>query len=122
MRALFSFRTLLLLVLVFSIGWLGAASVRTEIHRLEQGNANLSALIDSFGQDGVLELEARRRLNVKKPGEEVVIILPPKANGDIALSDDWNEISAQNTQQDNVQEQKGEFARHLEEWWKFVFE
>jgi hypothetical protein len=49
-----------------------------EILDLEQKNSNLVSLIDSFQDPDTVELEAKRRLNLKKPGEEVAVILTDK--------------------------------------------
>lgn len=76
--------------------WLGASAakeaykkhqVKKEIDRLsqeildlEQKNINLVSLIDSFQDPDTVELEAKRRLNLKKQGEEVAVILRDKKN------------------------------------------
>ena len=52
--------------------------LREEILGLENRNSDLSSLLDSFGDSKNVELEAKRRLNLKKPGEEVAVILRDK--------------------------------------------
>ena len=42
----------------------------------ESENKNLKANIDSFQDPKTIDREARERLNLKKEGEEVVIIIP----------------------------------------------
>ena len=48
--------------------------LKSEIERLEGENQKLSDLIKYFQDVSFLEKEAREKLNLKKPGEEVVII------------------------------------------------
>ena len=140
MRAIFSSRSVFLVVLVFGIGWLGLAAgkefyrrwqlqqeisrVQQEIARLDKENTNLSALIESFNQESTLELEARKRLNMKKPDEEVVIILPSKNSTLANISDDWDEPPVKDMPNNEGSEpsQKDDFVAHIEEWWRFVFE
>lgn len=52
--------------------------LKLEITELEQRNSNFSALIHSLKDSETRELEAKRRLNLKKPGEEVAVILRDK--------------------------------------------
>ena len=49
-----------------------------EIEELEQKNKNFTALISSLKDSRTRELEAKRRLNLKKTGEEVAVILRDK--------------------------------------------
>ena len=49
-----------------------------EIEELEQKNKNFSALMNSLKDSQTRELEAKRRLNLKKTGEEVAVILRDK--------------------------------------------
>lgn len=83
-----------LLVLGLLTVWLGASAAKEaykkhqvkkeidklsqEILSLEQKNSNLVSLIDSFKDSDTVELEAKRRLNLKKQGEEVAVILRDK--------------------------------------------
>lgn len=50
-------------------------SLKSEIDKLENKNKDMSSLIEYFNKEGSLEKEARLRLNLKKPGENVVVIL-----------------------------------------------
>lgn len=51
------------------------ARLKAEIIAVEHKNSNLASLINSFKEPEVVELEAKKRLNLKKPGEEVAVIL-----------------------------------------------
>lgn len=52
--------------------------LETEKQDLEAKNNDATALLDSLKDAGTLELEAKRRLNLKKIGEEVAVILRGK--------------------------------------------
>ncbi|MEX0870059.1 MAG: septum formation initiator family protein [Candidatus Spechtbacterales bacterium] len=52
-----------------------------KIEDLETENEEIKNIIASFNDPGTIDREVRNRLNLKKEGENVVIILPPeKAN------------------------------------------
>lgn len=53
-------------------------SLKQEIMELEKKNSSLSSFVDSFQDPENIELEAKKRLNLKKPGEEVAVILRGK--------------------------------------------
>ncbi|MFY9457641.1 MAG: septum formation initiator family protein [Candidatus Spechtbacterales bacterium] len=53
-------------------------ALKQEILELERKNIDLSSILDSFGDPKNIELEAKRRLNLKSPGEEVAVILRDK--------------------------------------------
>lgn len=48
--------------------------LRSEITALESKNAELSQLISYLSSQEFAELEAREKLNMKKPGEKVIIV------------------------------------------------
>lgn len=52
--------------------------LKAEVIAFEARNSNLASLIDSFDDPQVVELEAKKRLNLRKPGEEVAVILRDK--------------------------------------------
>ncbi len=92
--------------------------LKAQISSTEKSNQQISAMIDYLGSQGFLEKEAREKLNMKKPGEEVVIIEPLKEN---------TTSSAPRTQENNaspeqsvfVQEKKGD--SNFLKWWKYFF-
>ena len=55
-------------------------SLKRETRVLEERNKELSSQISESSAESFVEKEARERLNLKKPGENVVVILPPKEN------------------------------------------
>ncbi len=50
--------------------------LKKEIQALEEKREALQARVSQSGEEGYLEKEARESFNLKKPGEEVVKILP----------------------------------------------
>ena len=90
----FIFSNIAILALVGITIWLGISSVKVlyakivvrneieglkqEIEKIEQKNKELASLIELFKDPDIIELEAKRRLNLKKHGEEVVVILRDK--------------------------------------------
>ena len=53
--------------------------IEQKLGKLEQENASILSLIESALTDPVkIEREARARLNLKKPDEEVIILIPQK--------------------------------------------
>lgn len=56
------------------------AALEKEIRTLEEKNQKLKAEISNEQNENFLEAEARERLGLKKPGEEVVVVLPPEEN------------------------------------------
>ncbi|PIP23245.1 MAG: hypothetical protein COX90_00125 [Candidatus Nealsonbacteria bacterium CG_4_10_14_0_2_um_filter_38_17] len=54
-------------------------ALKKEIEALEKKNTDLQAQISQTSSESFLEKEARERFNLKKPGEQVVTILPPES-------------------------------------------
>ncbi|MEX0877353.1 MAG: septum formation initiator family protein [Candidatus Spechtbacterales bacterium] len=80
--------TLLVLIGVLAVGVFNQAKknynlhaqiskLETNIESVEKQNEDLQKAIENFQDPSTIDREARRRLNLKKDGEEVVIILPP---------------------------------------------
>jgi len=52
------------------------SKLENTIESVEKQNQELQGAIENFQDPSTIDREARRRLNLKKDGEEVVIILP----------------------------------------------
>lgn len=81
-----------ILTVLFLLGWLGVQffgvakkayvlyeerkRLETELASLQKRKIELEAGLLRFQSDAYLEREAKRRLNLKKPGEKAVIIVP----------------------------------------------
>lgn len=53
-------------------------SLKKEVKALEAKKAELQVKVSESTSETYLEKEARERLGLKKPGEEVVVVLPPE--------------------------------------------
>ncbi|OGZ62098.1 MAG: hypothetical protein A3H51_01525 [Candidatus Spechtbacteria bacterium RIFCSPLOWO2_02_FULL_38_8] len=58
-----------------------ADKLESELNKIEQENKNLEAQIGDLKSLEAIDKEARERLNLKKEGEEVVIIIPKETSG-----------------------------------------
>lgn len=56
-------------------------TLKQEIEKLGGRNGDIAALLENFGDKDYLEQEARLRLNLKKKGEEVAIVVMPSSGG-----------------------------------------
>ena len=54
--------------------------LKEEVRLLEEKKHNFQAQLNPSKQEEYLEKEAREKLNLKKPGEEVVTVLPAEKN------------------------------------------
>ncbi len=95
-------------------------TLKQEIEKLGGRNGDIAALLENFGDKDYLEQEARLRLNLKKKGEEVVIVLPDsgvKASGNsdsAVLNTDKSSDSAAKTGSPKI--------NNLKKWLEYFFE
>lgn len=59
-----------------------AGTLQNEVDRLDQDNKKLHNRLEQAGTQEYLEKTARERLNLKKPGEEVVAVIAPRETGE----------------------------------------
>lgn len=121
----------ILTLLILVIGWLGVAAFREakrnleikkeanrlgqEIKSLEERNKELAQTIESFKNEEVIEKEARERLNLRKPGEKLVVIVSPENQG-------LGGSGAEKIDENNIEEQKDNKEKsNLEKWWNYFF-
>lgn len=55
-------------------------SYKEQIGNLQKENEGLNSNLSQGGSEEFFEKEARERLDLKKPGENVVVVVPPKEN------------------------------------------
>jgi cell division protein FtsB len=79
------------------------AGVQQQIHDFEQQNQNLGELLSYLQSDQALEEAARLNLNLKKPGEGVIVIENGKNKGGV-----------------NAAAPAGA-AGNLAKWWRYFF-
>lgn len=85
------------------------SGLETEVKRLEGRKQQLAGLMEYFEQESYLEKEARQRLNLKKPGEKVVI-LPQKTDPGIESDQEIDNILTENQETANYWK-----------WWEYFF-
>lgn len=86
-------------------------SLNASIEQLQGKNHQLSNLMEYFKQESYLEKEARLKLNLKKPGEQVVI-LSSDLDNDPSVSEDVLD------QPESLDSE--ETANHWK-WWEYFF-
>ncbi|MBI1888561.1 MAG: hypothetical protein HYS15_01340 [Candidatus Spechtbacteria bacterium] len=92
------------------------ALLEAEKQDLEAKNADAAAVLGSLKDAGILELEAKRRLNLKKIGEEVAVILREKNGQEQSRG---SEDSVEKTKTLNDGGEGADFPNPLK-WWKYI--
>jgi cell division protein FtsL len=90
-------------------------TLRAEILELERKNIDLSSILNSFGDPQSVELEAKRRLNLKSPGEEVAVILRGKNDESQNIVRDYgdeNYVGKDESEKNSPQ--------NPSKWWKYI--
>lgn len=94
--------------------------LKEEIVTLEKKNNDLSSLINSFEDPAIIELEAKKRLNLKKPGEEVAVIVGGNDDGaNINITDNRE---AEIISSETSQEKKENEEPNVLKWWRYIVE
>ena len=70
------------------------SELQNEIDRLEKQNNDLGKLIEYLQSDAFIEQEAKLKMGLKKPGENLVIIPQPDGNNTLDISQ--NDIDMNN--------------------------
>ena len=128
------FNLTLLLALTAAVGWSAyqmavitykkytleqqIQTLKAQAEALEGKHRDLTAFLDSFKDPAMLEQQLKRRLNVKKQGEEVVVLVPPDGTvtADEAVSSD--ELLANIA---TVALGTSENSPHWLKWWHYFF-
>jgi cell division protein FtsB len=88
-------------------------SLQGEIDTLEQKNREMTDLLQYFNTTDFVEKEARTKLNLRKPGEKIIIV-PGQSNS----SSTNNSLSAAN----NVMVDNNDYGvPNPEKWWNYFF-
>ncbi|OGZ36057.1 MAG: hypothetical protein A3I88_03295 [Candidatus Portnoybacteria bacterium RIFCSPLOWO2_12_FULL_39_9] len=92
-------------------------ALRTEISKLEGDNQRLDNLIKYFQDPSYLEKEARIKLNLKKPGEKVVVAPEGSlAQAEQSVSEKTEEIQSFLSSQPRVE------TANWWKWWEYFFQ
>ncbi len=93
--------------------------LKAQITSAQNTNQQISEMIDYLGSQSFLEKEAREKLNMKKLGEEVVIIEPQRQQATSA-----QEVLPGNDKgdkEDNLVQETPKSESNLAKWWRFFF-
>lgn len=95
-------------------------SLKKEIMAFENRNTGLASIIGSFENPKNIELEAKRRLNLKKPGENVVVILRDKDNEAQNIVRGGNFIDEKQDLGYSENETSTRGAGNPLKWWRYI--
>jgi len=94
-------------------------NLKSEMEQIEGNNQQLADLLGYLKQDSYLEKEARLKLNLKKPGEKVVILSESSNNESIENNKD--QMIKNGVPEDvNKDVNKTEGANYWK-WWEYFF-
>lgn len=85
-------------------------ALQAKADEIEARNLELADLREKFAGSGELEREARLKLNLQKPGEQVVII-----------QDDPDDLVMENARDEEGLLDGDRKANNAEKWWDFFF-
>ena len=86
------------------------SNLQAEINELESGNQELSSLINYFKSLDFVGNEARTKLNLRKPGEKIIIV-PEEAEGLTEETDDYS----------NILKTEVDSLSNPQRWWNYFF-
>ncbi|KKT25251.1 MAG: hypothetical protein UW11_C0031G0004 [Parcubacteria group bacterium GW2011_GWA2_43_9b] len=89
-------------------------SLKAEIDKTDKKGQELSQLLSYFNSESYLEKEAKNKLNLKKEGENVVMV--QDTSGGAALGENNDGASVEAAISSPAEE------NNLIKWWKFFFE
>lgn len=92
--------------------------LKEEITTLEKKNGDLASLISSFDDADVIELEAKKRLNLKKPGEEVAVVVG--GSDDDASTNITDSNESEIIRSETSQEKRESEDPNVLKWWKYI--
>lgn len=90
------------------------AELRQEVEKLQARKLDLAELLEYAATDDFAEKEARRRLNLQKEGEEVVVVFSEKSE---TQTTDVNKNLSPEALQAKAQHQ----LTNPEKWWRYFF-
>jgi len=94
--------------------------LKSSIDELEGDNQQLSDLMDYFKEDSYLEKEARIKLNLKNPGETVVVLSKDVIDGVEVVRKGGAEIEELNNSDVELEDNNTELANYWK-WWEYFF-
>jgi cell division protein FtsL len=96
------------------------SNIQQEIDQLKKENQDLAVAIESFNNPSFLEKEAKRRLNLRKEGEEVVILPKNEFSDNQTTTPEINQENSFSNESQNQSVNKKEES-NLAKWWRYFF-
>ncbi|MBU1255457.1 septum formation initiator family protein [Patescibacteria group bacterium] len=96
------------------------SGLKLEIDRLEGSKQQLSNLMEYFKNDSYLEQEARVKLNLKKPGEKVVILSRDSVTDDNVKVSQSGALATENQDEIKLEDVNLETPNYWK-WWEYFF-
>jgi len=99
------------------------ARLKADIVQTQKKNDNLTSILDSLEDPSTVELEAKKRLNLQKPGEEVAVILRD-TNDESQNIIESNNIDTgyadEGGRNQDVTDEAGKKLANPIKWWKYI--
>ncbi len=92
-------------------------NLKSEIERLEGNNKQMANLMEYFKEESYMEKEARLKLNLKKPGEKVVILSPGSTEPAEEENIGEDSSSGKPIDYDNLNIETANYWK----WWEYFF-
>lgn len=96
------------------------SNIQQEISQLQKENQDLAVAIESFNNPSFLEKEAKRRLNLRKEGEEVVILPRDEFSDNQTTTPETNQENSVSKENQNQPADKKEES-NFQKWWRYFF-
>lgn len=94
-------------------------NLKNQIGSANKTNQEISNMIDYLSSQSFLEKEAREKLNMKKEGEEVVILEP--ANENPATTSEPSNAASDSEAKQNLAKAGTKTEPNFLKWWRFFF-
>jgi len=91
--------------------------LKSQVAKLEKSNQEISELIDYFNSGDFLEKQAKGKLNLRKAGEQVIIIEPGENSATTSTVASSQVMSAA----PNLPASSAKTESNLVKWWKYFF-
>ncbi|NCN07428.1 hypothetical protein GW933_01915 [Candidatus Falkowbacteria bacterium] len=89
---------------------------RVDVDRLEKENSEISQLIDSWTTSRQLEKEARLKFGLRKPGENVVLVVRDNNLNNNTIDQNSEVLGGVVVSRDNINDP------NYKKWWLYFFE
>lgn len=96
-------------------------SLKREIDKLDKKNQEAAALINYFSSDNFLERQAKEKLNLKREGEEVVMLSRGAENIEVGAAAAKSASATSSAVSAALQMRGNSGVNNLAQWWQYFF-